>query len=241
MAGTVLTVAGGKGGVGKTTTVINTGIALQQAGLDVCLVDADIGMGNLSPRLGIDHDPSLHDVLAGEAPLVDALADAPADLTVLAGVVEDIESIRAAEPAGLGPVLRNLRTRHDVVLVDTGAGLSHASLVAAGSADGLLLVTTPDDLSAIDTRKTGELAGHVDATLLGAVVTRAGLLVDTDDLEDTLGTAVLATVGEDMATVGGEPALRSDPDSHVADAYRNLADAIVDELALELPEPVASD
>lgn len=241
MTGTVLTVAGGKGGVGKTTTVINTGIALQQAGHDVCLVDADIGMGNLSPRLGIDHDPSLHDVLAGEAPLVDALADGPAGLTVLAGVVEDIESIRAAKPAGLGPVIEHLRDEYDVVIVDTGAGLSHATLVAAGSADGLVLVTTPDDLSAVDTRKTGDLAAYVDAALLGGIVTRAGLVVNVDDLGKTLGTEVLGTIGEDTATIGGEPALLSDPDSHAAESYEALADTLVDQLEIEPAAPLASD
>jgi septum site-determining protein MinD len=241
MTGTVLTVAGGKGGVGKTTTVINAGIALQETGLDVCLIDADLGMGNLGPRLDVTEAPDLHDVLAGEDALVEAVAEGPAGLTVLAGDAEHLEAVSKAEPAALRPVIEHLRDEHDLLVVDTGAGLSHEALVAAHAADGLLLVTTPDEFAARDTHKTGDLAERVDADLLGAVVTRAGIGTDTDALADQLGVEVLATIGEDREVTGGEPALLSHPDSRLADDYADLGDELAVALDLAAPELAASD
>ena len=54
MAGYVCTIAGGKGGVGKTTTAINIAAALEENGYDTVVVDADLGMANLGNMLGID-------------------------------------------------------------------------------------------------------------------------------------------------------------------------------------------
>jgi len=73
MASYVLTVAGGKGGVGKTTTAVNVGAALQEMGQDVVVVDADLGMANLGGMLEIEYERSLHEILAGDAGVSEAL------------------------------------------------------------------------------------------------------------------------------------------------------------------------
>lgn len=79
MSGHVYAVAGGKGGVGKTTSAINLGAALRAAGHDTIVVDADLAMANLGSMVDVRSGPTLHDVLASEAALHEALVWLPED------------------------------------------------------------------------------------------------------------------------------------------------------------------
>lgn len=84
MEGRSIVFASGKGGTGKTTTVANLGVALAQFGKEVILLDADLTMANLSLVLGMEDIPvTLHDVLAREADLKDAIYEGPAGVKVI--------------------------------------------------------------------------------------------------------------------------------------------------------------
>ncbi|RXK51858.1 MinD/ParA family ATP-binding protein [Halorientalis pallida] len=227
MAGDVYTVAGGKGGVGKTTTAVNTAIALQDAGRRTVVVDADLGMTNLSELLGLEHEPRLHDVLAGEAELGDAIAEGPSGLSVLAGR-GTLESFAEADPSNLRPVLRALQRSYEAVIVDTGAGLSHETLVPAGMSDGIVLVTTPDEVSLTDARKVGELADHVDGSIVGAVLTKVRDDIDVSAVGEELGEEILGVVPQDDEATANEPLVVTSPDSYAAQAYRRLGTKLAD-------------
>jgi len=239
VTGTVLTIAGGKGGVGKTTTSLNASIALQEAGHDTAVVDADLGMTNLGQRLGVEEEPYLHDVLAKEAPLTEAVTAGPSGLSVLAGDPE-LAAFAKTDPKLLQPAVEKLAEDHGVVVVDTGAGLSTEVVVAAAAADSLLAVTTADTLAAEDSGKTARLAAQVDADVAGAVVTRADITTDTEALGDAAGIDILGTIPENAAVVGDRPAVLTAPNSHVAESYRDLASALADRLGLVASEATVS-
>ncbi|MFB6084774.1 MAG: MinD/ParA family protein [Halorientalis sp.] len=237
MAGDVYTIAGGKGGVGKTTTAVNTAVALQATGRRTVVVDADLAMTNLSELLGLDHEPRLHDVLAGEAEIGDAIAEGPEGVSVLAGR-GTLDSFAAADPSTLKPVLRALRRSYEAVVVDTGAGLSHETLVPAGLSDGIVLVTTPDEVSLTDARKVGELADQVDGTVVGAVLTKVRDDVDVSAVGDELGHEILSVIPRDDVATEDEPLVVTSPDSYAAQAYRRLGTKLadrIDEGAVERP------
>lgn len=233
-------VAGGKGGVGKTTTTLNLAAAFAATGADTVVVDADLGMTNLGALLAIEPDHSVHDVLAGQASVDAALIEGPEGVDVLAGS-RSIDAYDRADPAELRGVFERLRETHDVVLADTGAGLSHASLVPYGLADGVVLVTTDDAVAATDTAKTAEMVRQVDGTVLGTVVTRVDDGDDAVETADDVGEPLLGSVPDAPEIAGDEPLVATAPDSDVAAAYEGLVPEVEGALATATRETVAAD
>ncbi len=226
MAGQVYAVASGKGGVGKTTTVVNLGVVLRRANHSVALVDADLGMANLAALLGVDGDPTLHDVLAGESTVEEALVEEAKGFALLPGS-RDLMEYPDADPRGLGDVLETLAGAYEFVLVDTGAGMSHEDVLPLGLADGVVLVTTPDPAAMGDTAKTAELAGLAGGDVLGLVVNQATQGTDGKHVAGEVGVELLGVVPFDPAvresTASGRPLEGEAPDSPAAVAYRELA------------------
>lgn len=238
MTGHVYALASGKGGVGKTTSTVNLGAALRAAGYDTVLLDADLAMANLGTALGVEGDPTLHDVLAGDADLREALVwlsnpeademDEASDgnLVVVPGS-RSLDAFVTADPGRLRRAIRSLAAAADFVICDTGAGLSHENAVPLGVADGVVLVTTPDPVAVDDTRKTATFAERAGGSVVGAVLTRAGEETDVSAVTSQLGVEMLAVVPETDAA-GDEPLVETAPESYAAEAYGRLADALVE-------------
>ena len=229
MSRTVYAIASGKGGVGKTTTAVNLGAALAEDGHAVVVVDTDLGMANLAGFLDFDSDDgaTLHEVLAGEADIDDAVYAAPGDIDVVPSNT-DIEAFARADTTRLREVVEELRGEYDYVLLDTGAGISHDTVLPLGLADEVLLVSTPDVASVSDTAKTGDLTERVGGTVAGAVLNkRSSNILDATDVEETLGTDVLAVVPADdavpMSIDAGRPTVDFAPASPAALVYDTLA------------------
>jgi septum site-determining protein MinD len=222
MAGYVCTVAGGNGGVGKTTTAINVAAVLAADGYDVAVVDADLGMPNVSEMLGVDHEESLHDILAGRATVSETLTDTPGGMTIIPGEPA-LEAYAEADPQKLRTVIKTLRRAYDVVIVDTAAGLRQENTVPLELADGVLLLTTPDYVSLTDTTKTGQLATRVDSEILGALIVRVTDDTDIGDISEAFDFPVVGAIPADLDVVGDEPLVGTAPESEPAAAYRELA------------------
>lgn len=226
MGGTVYAVAGGKGGVGKTTVTVNAAVALGEMGYDVAAVDADIAMADLATVFGVDAERSVHRVLAGEERVENVGIEGPGGVTVVPGE-RRVEAVADADPANLRDVLDPLVETHDIVLVDTGAGIGHPQLVAYGLADAAVLVTTQEEPAVAGVEKTAEMVEHVDGTLLGAAVTgvRAGAEEPVpDELVRDLGLDLLAAVPEYGEQVKEPRVLHAD--DAVAAEYERLGTAL---------------
>lgn len=236
--GDVFTVAGGKGGVGKTTTTINTGIALQEAGHDTIVVDADLGMTNLGKILGLEHQPRLHHVLAGDAEVSEAITEGPGGVSILAGH-ESLEAFAHGDPSNLRPVLHSLARNFDAVVVDTGAGVSQETMIPMDASDGVLLVTTPNEVSIVDARKMVDLADRFETDVIGAVITKADQDTDVTAVADELGEDVLSVVPQDKEAAAEEPLVLTASESYAAQAYRRLVMKLTDRV--ETPAKQAAE
>ncbi|MFW5965446.1 MAG: P-loop NTPase [Halodesulfurarchaeum sp.] len=233
--GNVYAVASGKGGVGKTTTAVNIGAAVAEADGSVVVVDVDLGMANVGDVLAVSAtEATLHDVLAGDAPLEAAIESAPGDVDVVLGS-EDIEDFGRADPAKLREIIETLRETYDVVILDGGGGLSHDMTVPLGLADGVVLVVTPTEASMTNAAKTRELIERLGGRIEGLVVNRIGGAGRTtpEAVGDRLGERVLGAVPEDgavaVSTDEGTPLVTIDRQSPAAQSFREIGYGLIDE------------
>lgn len=222
----VWAVAGGKGGAGRTTTAINVGTVLTAEGYDTAVVDAALGMANVGQMLSLDPDTTLHDVLAGETIVSEALTRTEEGLWVVPGD-RSIESYGEADPSEFGTVVDALRGEFDVVLVDTSAAISHETVVPLGLADATLLVSPPTGVAIEDTRKTARLVARVDGSVMGAVLTRVKDRTNVGPAEKRLNAPVLGIVPEHPGSVPEQPLALTVASSPAAQAYRGLTRALI--------------
>ncbi|OAQ51148.1 septum site-determining protein MinD [Natrinema mahii] len=237
---TVYAIASGKGGVGKTTTTVNLGTALADAGARVAIVDTDLGMANLAGFVSLSPDSTtLHDVLAGDASIEDATYRLADDIVAVPSGTS-LDEYAATSPEGLREAVDDLRSRFDYVLLDVGAGISHETVLPLGLADAVVLVSTPEPAAVHDTKKTVELTDRSGGEVAGLVLTRTRPDGDVShaDLADRLEVPLLGTIPEDPAArdsvYAGTPLVVYEPDGPAAVAYRRLA---ADLTGLEVPIP----
>ncbi|KAB1197419.1 MULTISPECIES: cell division ATPase MinD [Haloferax] len=241
----VYAVASAKGGVGKTTTTANLGTVLSMAGHDVVVVDGDLGMPNLAGALGVAPDgETLHDVLTGETTVESATYDGPSGLSVLPGSTA-LEAFASANAKELHPVIETLKETHDIVLVDTGAGLSDDTFVPLKLADEVLLVSTTEREALGDTEKTRQLGERIGADVVGVVLTRVNQSnPNADEVASLLDAGVIAVVPEDAAIREAlstqTPVVARSPESIAAAGYRALAEALTGE-PVPVPESETDD
>jgi flagellar biosynthesis protein FlhG len=154
--GKVVAITSGKGGVGKTFVSANLAAALTRRGLKVLVLDADLGLANLDVVLNLYPKITLHDVFTGKSTLEDAILKAPGGFSVIlagSGMVEYSRLTPEVREDFL-KLMREIVPRFDVVLLDTGAGISDVVLFAVSLASEVLLVATPEPTSLTDAYAT---------------------------------------------------------------------------------------
>lgn len=148
----IIAITSGKGGVGKTFVSANLAAALTRHGLKVLVLDADLGLANLDVVLNLYPKITLHDVFTGKAALEDALLAGPGGFSVLlagSGMVE-YSHLTPEIRAKFLEVVETMAPRFDVVLLDTGAGISDVVLFSVSMADEVMIVATPEPTSLTD-------------------------------------------------------------------------------------------
>jgi flagellar biosynthesis protein FlhG len=155
-AGKVLAVTSGKGGVGKTFVSANLAAALAKRGHRVLVLDADLGLANLDVVLNLYPKVTLHDVFTGKAKLEEAIVRAPGGFSVLLAGSGMVEYSRLAPEVrdDFLRIINGLVPHYDVVLLDTGAGISDVVLFAVSLASEVLVVATPEPTSLTDAYAT---------------------------------------------------------------------------------------
>jgi len=239
----VMCIASGKGGAGKTTVTANLGTALAKLGKETYILDADIAMANLGLILRMEDAPvTLHDVLAGEADIEEAIYEGPYGVKVIpAGI--SLEGIRKANPDRLRDVIEYLIDKADFLLIDAPAGLGRDAITALSAATEALLVVNPEIASITDALKVKAVAERVDTRVTGAVANRVTgdkTELTKEEIEKILEVPVLVQIPDDpevrRAAAFGEPVVVRSSKSPAAQAFMELAAKLVG-VEYEAPMP----
>ncbi|MBX9816692.1 MAG: MinD/ParA family protein [Burkholderiaceae bacterium] len=218
--GKVVAVTSGKGGVGKTFVSANLAAALAKRGHRVLVLDADLGLANLDVVLNLYPKITLHDVFTGKAKLEEAIIRAPGGFSVMLAGSGMVEYSR------LTPEVRNdflrimsgLVPHYDVVLLDTGAGISDVVLFAVSLASEVLVVATPEPTSLTDAYATIKvLASQQKRSTIRVVINQTARLGDgraiTTQLQQVLDRFVTTESGKPlkllhMGDIPADPSVR---------------------------------
>jgi len=226
----VITVASGKGGTGKTSTVVNLGTALALLGKKTAILDADIAMANIGLHLGIEKSPvTLHDVLSGTASIRDAIYEAPSGLMIVPCGVS-LSGFERSDPEKLRTALTEMTHEIEFLLIDAPAGLSKDGLIPLALADDVVLVVNPEISSLADALKTKRVAEMLGSHVSGTILNRVGgerTDLSRQEVSKILGTDVIAVVPDDVevrrSAALKKPIVLRRTNSPAAIAYRKLA------------------
>lgn len=141
-----IAITSGKGGVGKTALVVNLGVALSELGQRVCIVDGDLGTANVDVILNLAPRWNLAHVIAGEKDIYDVLVEGPSGVIILPGGsgLQELTALDDRQFAKLRSQFQRLERYTDILLLDTGSGLSRSVTNFILAADETLLITTPE-------------------------------------------------------------------------------------------------
>ena len=147
----VITIASGKGGVGKTSIGLNLSLSLAGAGYRVCLFDADLGLANVNILTGLIPDAGLAEVIEGKNTLSDIMIRDYNGIDIIPGSsgVEKLADLTRRQATDLVQAFLDLAS-YDYFILDTSAGISAQVLSFCRASQEMVLVATPEPTSLTD-------------------------------------------------------------------------------------------
>ncbi len=232
----IIVVTSGKGGVGKTTSSANLGMAIAKLGRKVVLVDADFGLRNLDLLLGLENRIvyTALEVIARECKLDQALVKdkRQPNLSLLAAPQTRNKTVITA--AHMKALVEVLSRYFDYVLIDCPAGIESGFQNAIAGAKEAIIVTTPE-ISAV--RDADRVVGLLEANRITDIklilnrirpaMVKNNDMMSVEDVLDILSVKLIGAIPDDeqviVSTNKGEPLVLSDKPSLAGTAYENVA------------------
>ena len=151
-AARVITVTSGKGGVGKSNTAINLAVQLKKEGKKVVILDADFGLANIEIMFGAVPKYNLGDLINKGKNIKEIITWGPMEVGFISGG-SGISGLANMDKDSLNYIIKNLAELDaiaDVIIIDTGAGISDSVMEFLVASGEILLVTTPEPTSITD-------------------------------------------------------------------------------------------
>ncbi len=188
-----ISVTSGKGGVGKSNFALNTSIVLASLGQKVLLIDADTNLANLDILLGLNPPYYLSDVITGDRTMKEIITKGPGGIDILPGSSGVIEMLELDDEVQrqLIESFNELEEQYDILIIDTGAGLTPHIISYATSADEVIVITTPEPTSTTDAYAMIKvISHHSPAMRINLLVNMARSSEDAMDVYDRLNLVV---------------------------------------------------
>jgi len=219
----LIAVASAKGGVGKTTILLNLGTALTLFGRNTLIVDGNVATPALAIHLGVGHlFPTLSEVLSGEIPLSEAIFQHQTGLKTITANLQ-------TKPQKLtwGEILLDLKQRADLVLMDTPTQLEEE---IRKNVDAAILVTTPDLPAVAGTLKTAQQFRKSKIPIIGVIINRVNndhAEMHQQDIKQMLEVPLLGSIPEDdnvrRSLKIGHPVVHAYPGAPASVRFKQIA------------------
>jgi ATP-binding protein involved in chromosome partitioning len=251
----IIAVASGKGGVGKSTTAANVAVALQQLGMSVGLLDADIYGPSMPRMLGVSGKPT-----SADGQIIDPMESQGVKIMSMGFLVDEETPMIWRGPmvqSALQQMLRDVAWGElDVLVVDMPPGTGDAQLTMAQQVPlaGAVIVSTPQDIALLDARKGLNMFRKVEVPCLGIIENMSYFACphcnERTDIfghggarqeADRLGVDFLGEIPLHLrireTSDAGVPIVAAEPDGPHAAAYREIAEALVPKIGAMRPAP----
>ncbi len=148
----VISVTGGKGGIGKTTISVNLAVALAKSGKRVLLFDADLGLANVDVMLGLKPERTVQDFLEGKCSLSETCVKGPFGITIIpaSSGIHQLADLSGEQAASLIHEFSTLSNDYDVMLVDLASGISRQVMDFTQAAQNIMVVICNEPSSMVD-------------------------------------------------------------------------------------------
>ena len=148
----VITITSGKGGVGKSNVAVNLAVQMQNMGKKVLVFDADFGLANVEVMFGAIPKYNLSDVIYHGKGMQEIISEGPLGIGFISGGtgVAGLNELTQSQILYLTKSLAELDEIADVIIIDTGAGISNHVLEFVMASQEVILVTTPEPSSLTD-------------------------------------------------------------------------------------------
>ncbi len=147
----IITISSGKGGVGKTNFAVNLAIAYAKIGKKVIVMDADLGLANVNVILGVIPKYNLYHIIKNKKTLKEIVLETPFGIKIIAGAsgFSQLANLSDDQREIFIDSLTELEFA-DIIIIDTGAGVSNNVLSFIIAADETIIITTPETTSITD-------------------------------------------------------------------------------------------
>ncbi len=148
----VIAITSGKGGVGKTNVAGNLAVACQRLGKKVLIFDADLGLANIDIIFGLNPKHTIAEVIKGEKELSQIIVTGPEGVAVMpaSSGVQELANLTEGQKINLLNEFDTLNNNFDILLIDTGAGISSNVIYFNLAAQERIVIVTPEPTSITD-------------------------------------------------------------------------------------------
>ena len=232
----IIVITSGKGGVGKTTTAINLGAAINKFGKDVLIVDANISTPNLGLHLGSPEVPiNLNHILLKKADVFEGVYEHESGLKIIPSSLS-IKELKTIKLEKLRDLKKEFKKISDYIIIDSAAGLGTEAMAAIELAGELIVITNPEMPAITDALKTIKVAEQMKKNVKGIIMTRVrkdNIEIQPETVKEMLEVPILGMVPEEISVRESlnkkDAVVHTHPKSKAARAYKEIAAEIIGE------------
>ena len=232
----IIAINSGKGGVGKTTTAINLGAALNALAQEVIIIDANLNTPNIGLQLGAPIVPvTLNHVLKGKAEIEEAIYEHSSGTKIIPSSLS-VKELTKFNTHKLPGIANSLRDSADFIIFDSAAGFGEEVIAVLDSCDEIIIVTNPEMPAVTDALKAVKVARERGRDVRGVIVTRhsgAKYELPLSSIRSMLEAPIIGVIPEDKAVKEAltrrDAVVHTHPRSRVARKYKMIARKILGE------------